>query len=145
MRLLEASPQRIGDYQNWLGDARSYLESKIGADDPETLQLTARLVRRAKELAYRRGWYATASLLPERPTKSPLDGCLRLREATDSLSRSTQEEPPALLTIRQVAGMLSMDERSVRRRVSDGTIPPPLKLGRLSRWRRLDIEALCNQ
>lgn len=144
MRLLEASPQRIGDYQNWLSDARSYLETKIGADDPDTLQFTARLIRRAKELAYRLGRYSTANLLPERPTKTPLDGCLRLREASDSLTRSTQDERPALLTIRQVAGLLSVDERTIRRRVSDGTIPPPLKLGRLSRWRRLDIEALCN-
>lgn len=143
MRLLEATPQRINDYRTWIDDARRYLESKIGVNDPDTMRFTAQLICRAKELAYRLGRYSTANLLPERPTKTPLDGLLRLREVSDCLSRSIQDEPPALLTIRQVAGMLSMDERSVRRRVSDGTIPQPLKLGRLSRWRRLDIESLC--
>jgi predicted DNA-binding transcriptional regulator AlpA len=47
---------------------------------------------------------------------------------------------PDSVTIKQVAGMLGICERSVRRRWYDGTFPPPQRFGRSIRWRRLDIE-----
>jgi predicted DNA-binding transcriptional regulator AlpA len=44
------------------------------------------------------------------------------------------------ITVDEVARMLSISARSVRRRWYDGTIPPPERFGRSIRWRRLDIE-----
>lgn len=58
---------------------------------------------------------------------------------TDALSLPRDVE---YLTIGQVANILGVSEKTVRRRVHDGTLPPPEKFGRLSRWRRLDIENL---
>jgi predicted DNA-binding transcriptional regulator AlpA len=44
-----------------------------------------------------------------------------------------------LLKAREVAEMLSISVPSLYRRMADGTIPPPIKLGQLSRWSRSDI------
>jgi predicted DNA-binding transcriptional regulator AlpA len=44
------------------------------------------------------------------------------------------------ITVKQVAAMLSISERSVRRAWYTGELPPPIKIGRAIRWRRLDIE-----
>lgn len=44
-----------------------------------------------------------------------------------------------LLKAREVAEMLSISIPSLYRRMADGTIPPPIKLGTLSRWARSDI------
>ena len=46
------------------------------------------------------------------------------------------------VTVKEVARMLKISTRSVRRRWYDGTIPPPQRFGRCIRWRRLDIENL---
>jgi len=98
----------------------------------------ARLIRRAKRHAFNVGLYDLADRLPERWEKTPLDGLLRLREC---LRREPDARPDAqLLSIREVAAMLAIDERSVRRRVADGTLPEPVRIGRSVRWRKLDIE-----
>lgn len=44
-----------------------------------------------------------------------------------------------LLKAREVAEMLSISVPSLYRRMADGTIPQPIKLGQLSRWARADI------
>jgi excisionase family DNA binding protein len=46
-----------------------------------------------------------------------------------------------LLTIREVAANLKVSIATVNRRVADGTLPKPLKLGRLSRWAQSEILA----
>lgn len=50
-----------------------------------------------------------------------------------------------LLKAREVAAMLGMSVPSVWRRVSDGTIPKPIKLGALSRWPQSDIRAVIER
>lgn len=47
-----------------------------------------------------------------------------------------------LLTGREVAVMLGISLPSVFRRVSDGTIPRPVKLGAASRWPQSEIIAV---
>lgn len=47
---------------------------------------------------------------------------------------------PLFISIKQVAALLSISTRTVRRRWYDGTLPPPVKVGRAVRWRLLDIE-----
>ncbi|TNC74160.1 helix-turn-helix transcriptional regulator [Rubellimicrobium roseum] len=40
------------------------------------------------------------------------------------------------------AAMIGASVATFRRRVADGTIAPPIKIGGMSRWRRSDIEAV---
>jgi predicted DNA-binding transcriptional regulator AlpA len=47
----------------------------------------------------------------------------------------------SLLTIHDVAKVLRCSRRSVRVYVSQGLLPPPVKIGRLARWRPADLEA----
>jgi len=46
---------------------------------------------------------------------------------------------PALLTPQEVADRLKISLRHVYNLVSAGDLPPPLKVGRLSRWREADL------
>jgi len=52
-----------------------------------------------------------------------------------------QPQLPQLLTAEQLAQLLQMSLRSIRRKASDGELPPPIRLGRLTRWRRDVIES----
>lgn len=47
----------------------------------------------------------------------------------------------ALMTIEQVAEMLQTSTRTVYRRSQDGTLPAPLKIGNVTRWRRDILES----
>lgn len=60
--------------------------------------------------------------------------------------RSTHAEPePApgdsLLTVADLARLLRLDERTVRRRRRDGSIPAAIDIGGSLRWRRSEIDA----
>jgi len=46
-----------------------------------------------------------------------------------------------LLTKREVACELKCSPATVDRRVADGTLPKPIKLGRLSRWSQSEFRA----
>ena len=46
-----------------------------------------------------------------------------------------------LLTIAEVAQQLRLSRTTIYRRVADGTLPKPLKLGTLVRWEPADIRA----
>lgn len=45
-----------------------------------------------------------------------------------------------LLDVEEVAAMLDISMRSVWRRVSEGLMPKPIRLGTSVRWRRSEIE-----
>ena len=45
-----------------------------------------------------------------------------------------------LLTAKDLAELLGVSLRSVWRRISDGTVPKPVRIGRLVRWHRQTIE-----
>ncbi|WP_152097679.1 helix-turn-helix domain-containing protein [Lacipirellula parvula] len=47
---------------------------------------------------------------------------------------------PVLISIKQVAELLSLSTRTVRRAWYSGELPPPIRIGRSVRWRLLDIE-----
>lgn len=44
-----------------------------------------------------------------------------------------------MLDLHAVAKVLAVDERTVWRRVADGTLPRPVKVGRAARWFASDI------
>lgn len=54
---------------------------------------------------------------------------------------ATRTDTGALLKSRDVARLLSCDERTVWRWASAGTIPGPIRIGGATRWRRADLDA----
>ena len=68
------------------------------------------------------------------------------RERTDANATQKREEnecrdqPPALLTVNDVAWLLNCSARTVYRLADSGRIPPPVRLGRLVRWSRRTLE-----
>ena len=55
-------------------------------------------------------------------------------------------EPTKLLSVVQVAGMLTISTREVWRRADSGELPQPVRLGaRTRRWLRDEIEAVIEQ
>ena len=69
-------------------------------------------------------------------------------ESNDSLESNAPLDPSdaleALMTAREGADLLAVSLPTFWRRVADGTIPPPIKLGRLSRWPRSEIVAVIS-
>ncbi|MFG1464197.1 DNA-binding protein [Xanthobacter sp. DSM 24535] len=55
----------------------------------------------------------------------------------ETLTKTKVDDP--LVSVDMGASLLGMSVASFWRRVADGTIPEPLKLGRLSRWPRSEI------
>jgi len=51
------------------------------------------------------------------------------------------EEPPAMLTVKDVAALLACSPRHVCRLVEAGRLPRPVKLGALVRWPRAAMES----
>lgn len=52
---------------------------------------------------------------------------------------------PVLLDIRRAASVLSISPATVWRRVADGSLPPPIKLGGATRWRADEIAAAVDR
>ncbi|MCX5578561.1 helix-turn-helix transcriptional regulator [Kaistia terrae] len=50
-----------------------------------------------------------------------------------------------LLTVRECAAILQMSVPTFWRRVADGTVPKPVKIGSLSRWPRSEITGVIEQ
>lgn len=49
---------------------------------------------------------------------------------------------PQLLTAREAAQILNIGVSTLWKRTREGDFPAPIRLGRSTRWRRADIEAL---
>lgn len=71
------------------------------------------------------------------------DCVARCREAAATHPGGTVSERPGMMTAEEVSDYLGITVRSVRRRVLDGTLPQPVKIGRSVRFRREDIEAVA--
>ena len=55
---------------------------------------------------------------------------------------ATRTDTGALLKAGDVARLLKCDTRTVWRWSAVGTIPPPIRIGGATRWRRVDLDAL---
>lgn len=53
--------------------------------------------------------------------------------------------PDPLLIAKEAAGLLGISVPTFWRRVADGTVPKPIKLGALSRWPRSEIFAVIEK
>ncbi len=62
-----------------------------------------------------------------------------LLDAVRAVSRPPA--PAELLTTDDLAALLQIDERTLRRLVREGAVPPPIRIaGRILRWRRADLD-----
>jgi predicted DNA-binding transcriptional regulator AlpA len=60
--------------------------------------------------------------------------------ATNAGVSPAPAEKPVLVTAAQLARMLQISMRSLYRLRSGNQLPPPLRVGGFTRWRRTDIE-----
>ena len=74
-----------------------------------------------------------------------LADCLaKCRETAAAKPLVAVSRSQAMMTADEVAEYLGITVRSVRRRVLDGSLPQPLKIGRSVRFQRKDIEAVAS-
>jgi excisionase family DNA binding protein len=127
----------ITQLRRWLLAQLEQIEPKIGNRTP--VARFAEIVADAKRNAYAAGLHDLALTLPDTETvKTPLAAANQLRRALFALDSTTADSD--WLTYKQVKRLLGLSVQTIRRRVYDGVLPPPVKLGRSARFRRLDIE-----
>lgn len=56
------------------------------------------------------------------------------------MNQNTASCGASLLTTEDVAARLQVSKRHIHNLVTDGDFPPPMKVGRLNRWRELDVD-----
>lgn len=61
--------------------------------------------------------------------------------SADARGSVTATTSPAMLDVEQLADMLGVSTRHVRRLVDAGKAPQPVRLGRACRWPRHNVEA----
>ena len=54
--------------------------------------------------------------------------------------RPLESSPQRMIDVREVATILNVSTRTVRRLASNGTLPQPIRFGRNVRWRLTDID-----
>ncbi len=134
-------PTTIPAFRRWLAEQFSVLETVCQLGEPsffEQLDIYHTL-EQAGILACRFG--AGHLLEPLTPSVRPMDG---LRVLGSLLAWSQQGKQSDLFTVGEVAEKLSVSTRSVWRMVSTAEIPPPIKIGGLSKWKRDDIQAMMD-
>lgn len=60
-----------------------------------------------------------------------------IREKTE---KAAEAAGPSLMSVREVAAMLALSERSVWRAAAAGDLPKPLQIRGASRWIRREVE-----
>lgn len=127
-RLIQRHLKRIDELQR-LADANEL------TDEADEVPL---LVAEVASAGARAGLPGVVDVCKWTPTDTPIHAGRLILGRALSLSETTEQAE--FLTVGQVGDMLGISEKSVRRRVHEGALPPPIKIGRASRWRRLDIE-----
>lgn len=61
------------------------------------------------------------------------------------MNQTTPSCGTSLLTSGDVAARLQISIRQIHNLVSAGDFPPPMKVGRLNRWRALDVDNYVEQ
>ena len=55
---------------------------------------------------------------------------------------TTYNEAPVLLDVKAVAALFQSSPATIWRRVNDGTMPTPIRIGGMTRWARDEIDAM---
>jgi predicted DNA-binding transcriptional regulator AlpA len=58
---------------------------------------------------------------------------------------TNQNPAPALLDVKSVAALLQSSPATIWRRVNDGTMPRPVRIGGMTRWARDEIDAVIDR
>ena len=58
---------------------------------------------------------------------------------------TTHNEGPALLDVKAVAALFQSSPAIIWRRVNDGTIPRPVRIGGMTRWARDEIDGVIDR
>jgi len=58
---------------------------------------------------------------------------------------TTHNEGPVLLDVKAVAALFQSSPATIWRRVNDGTIPQPIRIGGMTRWARDEIDAVIER
>jgi predicted DNA-binding transcriptional regulator AlpA len=58
---------------------------------------------------------------------------------------ATHNEGPALLDVKAVAALFQSSPATIWRRVNDGTMPRPVRIGGMTRWVRGEIDAVIDR
>jgi len=58
---------------------------------------------------------------------------------------TTYNEAPALLDVKAVAALFQSSPATIWRRVNDGTLPQPVRIGGMTRWARDEIDAVIDR
>ncbi len=58
---------------------------------------------------------------------------------------TSYNEAPVLLDVKAVAALFQSSPATIWRRVNDGTMPRPVKIGGLTRWARDEIDAVIDR
>ncbi len=58
---------------------------------------------------------------------------------------TNQNPAPALLDVKSVAALLQSSPATIWRRVNDGTLPRPVRIGGMTRWVRDEIDAVIDR
>ncbi len=61
------------------------------------------------------------------------------------MNQKTPSCGTSLLTPEDVAARLQISKRQIHNLINDGDFPPPMKVGRLNRWRELDVDNYVEQ
>ena len=58
---------------------------------------------------------------------------------------TTHNEGPMLLDVKAVAALFQSSPATIWRRVNDGTMPRPVRIGGMTRWARDEIDAVIGR
>ena len=58
----------------------------------------------------------------------------------EALRRYRELPEEGLVTVQAVMGLMKWGRTTTWRKIRDGEFPPPLKIGRAIRWRKVDVE-----
>lgn len=139
----KSEPKTLHHFQRWLQsefDDMDFYCRHAEADYFEQLQI-GETVEQASRLACR---FGGGHLIGKE------QGVLTPREALVVLgrllawAREQSTHPAALLSAEEVGRLLGVSVRSIWRMLSAGEIPPPIKVGGLTKWRRDEIQAMID-
>ena len=57
----------------------------------------------------------------------------------------THNEAPVLLDVKAVAALFQSSPATIWRRVNDGTMPRPVRIGGMTRWARDEIDGVIDR
>ncbi|HUY90660.1 MAG TPA: helix-turn-helix domain-containing protein [Pirellulales bacterium] len=139
----KTEPKTLAQYLKWLQATFDDMEIYTRHAEPdffEQLQI-GETVEQACRLTCRLG--GGHLIGKERGVMTPREALVILGRLL-AWAREQSSQPAALLSAEEVGRLLGISTRTVWRMLSAGEIPPPIKIGGLTKWRREEIQAMID-